>query len=522
MAHEHASGNADITVASMKSITSTNRLSKFDPSKFKLLLVDEAHHIAAATYLQVLKHFGLEEKHSKSHLVLLGLSATLSRADGLSLDTAIDHIVYHLDLKDMIKSRYLSDAVFTTVKSNADLSKVTSYENDFQNTSLGRAVNTPAVNKLTVGCWLEHAQDRKSTLVFCVNISHAKSLTEVFRQEGVDARCITSLTNPKERSERLADFRRGEYKVLLNVGVFLEGFDMPNIDCVVLARPTKSSNLLLQMIGRGLRTYPGKSDCLVLDMVASKKTGLVNSPSLFGLDPQDLDRIDAATLALMGEAAMAERQDATVTANEGESLGEVLDGDITMETWDSLLDLINPTADEAAIAQYSPNVWVQISPIYYVLSSTWVKDFVSVRADGHEWAAKMTPSLRFTSAKSPYGKPRHIATAAILEDAIRAADEYAKEKYEVGLRRDEPWRSRPATEKQLGYLRKLLGATEDLTERALTGGQVRNLIVKLLRGSKGLYKKNQVERAKARRAHEKKRQHEETKRKATVKVGPVE
>ncbi|OQN95311.1 hypothetical protein B0A48_18468 [Cryoendolithus antarcticus] len=523
MAHEHASGTADITVASMKSITTGERLLKFDPAKFKLLLVDEAHHIAAATYLQVLKHFGLEEKHSKSHVVLVGVTATFSRADGLSLGAAIDHIVYHLDLKDMISSKYLSDAVFTAIRSNADLSKVTSYNNDFQNTSLGRAVNTPAVNALTVRCWLEHARDRKATLVFCVNIEHAKSLTEAFRAEGVDARCITSATNVKERSGQLAALRRGEYQVLLNVGVFVEGTDIPMIDCVLLARPTKSSNLLLQMIGRGLRTHPGKKDCLILDMVASHRTGIASTPNLFGLDAQELDRVDAATLALMGEAAIAEREEDTLVADQEEATPpQTLEGDITVETWDSLLDLINPTVDEAAIAQYSPNVWVQISSIYYVLSSTWVKDFVVVRAEGHEWAAKMTPSLQFTSAKMPYGRPRHIATAATLEDAVKAADEYAVEKYQAGIRKDEPWRSRPASDKQLGYLQKLLGTTEDLTRRGLTGGQLRNMIVKLLRGSKGVYKRIQAEKAKARRTKEKKSKAEEIKRKAIVKVGPVE
>ncbi|KAK6430347.1 putative ATP-dependent helicase IRC3 [Oleoguttula sp. CCFEE 5521] len=526
MAEEHASGNADITIASMKSITSGERMFKYDPARFKLLLVDEAHHIAATTYLKVLKHFGLQEKHSQSHVTLVGVSATLSRADGLSLGTAIDHIVYHLDLKEMIRSKYLSDAIFTAIRSHADLSKVKSSASngDFQVASLGHAVNTAANNNLTVRCWLANAADRKATLVFCVNIAHAKDLTEAFRREGVDARYITGKTSVKVRSETLAALKRGDFKVLLNVGVLIEGFDLPEIDCVHLARPTKSSNLLVQMIGRGLRKHPGKQNCLIIDMVASHQSSLVSTPTLLGLDPQELDRIDAATLALMGQVTIAEREEMELVADhlQEEALPQTHDGDITVQTWDSLLDLINPTADEAAIAQFSPNVWVQISPTYYVLSSTWIKDFVSVRVDGHEWAAKMTPSLRFTSSKLPYGRPRHIATAATLEDAVKAADEYAIEKYQAGIRKEEPWRSRPASDKQLGYLQKLLGTTEDLNKRGLTGGQVRNMIVKLLRGSKGLYKRIQAEKAKARRAKEKEEKNEELKRKAIVKVGPVE
>ena len=95
MSEQHATGVAEITVASVQSITSGDRLLKYDPAKFKLVLVDEAHHIAAPTYLAVLKHFNLMEKDAKVHTALVGVSATFSRADGLSLGAAIDHIVYH-------------------------------------------------------------------------------------------------------------------------------------------------------------------------------------------------------------------------------------------------------------------------------------------------------------------------------------------------------------------------------------------------------------------------------------------
>lgn len=95
MAEQHATGTADITVASVQSITSGERLQKYDPKRFKLVLVDEAHHIAAPTYSNVLKHFELMEKDAKTHTALVGVSATFSRADGLSLGSAIDHIVYH-------------------------------------------------------------------------------------------------------------------------------------------------------------------------------------------------------------------------------------------------------------------------------------------------------------------------------------------------------------------------------------------------------------------------------------------
>lgn len=91
---EHASGAADITVASIQSINSQHRIEKFDPSRFKLILVDEAHHIVSPTYLDILKHFNLRTKEDDSP-ALVGVSATMSRFDGLKLGAAIDHIVYH-------------------------------------------------------------------------------------------------------------------------------------------------------------------------------------------------------------------------------------------------------------------------------------------------------------------------------------------------------------------------------------------------------------------------------------------
>lgn len=112
MADRHATGVAEITVASVQSITSGERLLKYDPAKFKLVLVDEAHHIAAPTYLAVLKHFNLMEKDAKTHTALVGVSATFSRADGLSLGAAIDHIVYHKLVSRQIKfSRSNTDAL---------------------------------------------------------------------------------------------------------------------------------------------------------------------------------------------------------------------------------------------------------------------------------------------------------------------------------------------------------------------------------------------------------------------------
>ena len=182
----------------------------------------------------------------------------------------------------MIGEKWLSNVIFTTVQSKANVSGVKGGPaGDFQVGDLSRAVNTLETNEITVSAWISKAADRKSTLVFCVDLSHVSDLAAAFRRRGILAKSITGSTPKRVRSERLDAFKDRQFPVLLNCGVFTEGTDIPNIDCVVLARPTKSRNLLVQMIGRGMRLHPGKENCHIIDMVASLEAGIVTTPTLY-------------------------------------------------------------------------------------------------------------------------------------------------------------------------------------------------------------------------------------------------
>ena len=182
----------------------------------------------------------------------------------------------------MIDENWLSNVIFTTVQSKADISSVKrGPAGDFQLGDLSRAVNTPETNDTTVRAWMAKAAGRRSTLVFCVDLAHVSDLTATFRRQGIEAKFVSGDTPKRVRSERLDAFRSRQFPVLLNCGVFTEGTDIPNIDCIVLARPTKSRNLLIQMIGRGMRLYPGKDNCHIIDMVASLEAGIVTTPTLY-------------------------------------------------------------------------------------------------------------------------------------------------------------------------------------------------------------------------------------------------
>ncbi|KAK0619839.1 P-loop containing nucleoside triphosphate hydrolase protein [Immersiella caudata] len=505
-----ASGTADITIASVQSITSQERFLKFDPRRFKLILVDEAHHIVAPNYLKVLNYLGLGEKKQDSpHLV--GVSATFSRSDGVRLGAAIDEIVYHKDYIDMIGDKWLSNVIFTTVESTADLSAVKRLgrggSGEFDTADLSRVFNTEEINEITVKSWFAKAAARKSTLTFCVDVAHVMSLTQKFRQHGIDARFVTGDTPTRERSERLDAFKKGEFPVLVNCGVFTEGTDIPNIDCVLLARPTRSRSLLIQMIGRGMRLHPGKEDCHIIDMVSALSAGIVTTPTLFGLDPSELvSDASVEDMEKLRERKEAEKEKAMKTGRLGhtaQSSGR--NHKVTFTDYDSVFDLVADTSEEKHIRSISQNSWVSIGPDRYMLSG----------ADGSflrlEKAATEDPALPMYTgweirrlpgaAKPPFAAPRKLLDAMTFVDAVHGCDNYASNAqdtypYAFTVLRAR-WRKALPTEGQLKLINKMLAKyDEHLTADDITKGEAQDIISKLKYGARRRYANMEIAKRK--------------------------
>ena len=530
MGNMHASGSADITIASVQSITSGDRFSKFDPQQFKLVLVDEAHHIVAPGYLRTLEYFGLEQKRAISP-VLVGVSATFSRFDGLRLGTAIDEIVYHKDYIDMIGDKWLSDVIFTTVESTANLSRVKSGANgDFQSGELSRVVNTDRINEITVRSWFAKAAGRKSTLVFCVDLAHVAGLTQSFRHHSVDARFVTGDTPKVERSERLDAFKRGEFPVLVNCGVFTEGTDIPNIDCIILARPTRSRNLLVQMIGRGMRLHSGKTNCHIIDMVSSLATGIVTTPTLFGLDPSEIVKdasVDELRSLKNRKEAEQERNEQVLTQVPSPSDGKAR-GNITFTEYDSVFDLIEDTSGEKHIRSISKNAWVQVAPEKYVLSGpdgTYLRLEVADDAETTDakfvaWEVRSLP--QGVSSKSPYAKPRRLFKATTFTDAVHGADKYASEKYPHRLiSRYQTWRRGPPTDGQLKFLNQLRAKDDKLQTADITKGKAADMITKLRHGARGHFASINAKRRQKEKQLLANEQRQALKFREKVTVGPL-
>ncbi|KAE8270069.1 hypothetical protein A4X09_0g2281 [Tilletia walkeri] len=321
----HSTGLADVTVATAQTLSrSRARLEKFNPDNFKAVIVDEAHHAAAPSYISILSYFDpqvgvpLQKRTDKdseqsSGIPIIGFSATFARHDGIALGKVFQRIVYHKDFLEMVNAKWLSPVRFTSVRTSLDLASVptSAASHDFRTSALGELMNTRALNQVIVRTWLDRAgtgpraasssqapvddlptarRVRRSTLVFAVNVAHVIDLTQAFRDAGIDARYVHGGQRPNFREEVIRAFERGEFPVLVNCAVLTEGADIPPIDCLILARPTRSRNVFMQMLGRGLRLSPNtdKDDCLVLDVVGATERGVMCTPTLFGLDISDV------------------------------------------------------------------------------------------------------------------------------------------------------------------------------------------------------------------------------------------
>ncbi|KAJ3870183.1 P-loop containing nucleoside triphosphate hydrolase protein [Lentinula novae-zelandiae] len=538
-----ASGTADVTVATYQTLLQPERFAKFDPTRLKAVIIDECHHAAAPSYLKLLSHFdsnirnpdpNFEPPTLQHKIPIIGFSATLSRHDGIALGSVFERIVYHRDFLSMIKDQWLSGVRFTTVQANINLDGVTvnSRTGDFNATSLAHVINTDTINQLVVQTWLDRAAERRSTLVFCVNIAHVRALTQVFRGFGIDARYVYSKTPIAERKALIASFKAGQFPVLVNCAILTEGADIPNIDCVVVARPTRSRNVFAQMIGRGMRLSPdtGKKDCRIIDFVdsANRVAGIMSTPTLFGLDPADLV-IEDETLESLEEKSSAQiaSQDAdNVPDPESVTYTDYEDPFAFVSKFSGLSPHIN---------QLSNYAWVGCGNDIYVLECLG-KGFIRIEkveatdVPAH-FSARFTPAAldRATAADlkvSPFLRSRRILQSEDLSEAIKGCDTYAKTKVvfgpmAIGLLRSARWRKAPATPQQLAFVTKRLKKPlddEDHELKNITKGEAANIITRLKHGAKRRHDQKvkqasvatkAAEKARARRAREE------------VRIGPL-
>lgn len=226
------------------------------PMKFDLIIIDEAHHALANSYREIL----LQYPEAK----VLGVTATPCRTNGDGFENDFDKLVCGPSVNGLIKQGYLVAPKLYASPLRADLTKVKMTGGDYNEKALAEILDNNHLVGGIVAQWQKRALDKR-TVVFAINIEHSHRIVETYREAGVIAHHVDGATPTEERNRILKAFGEGRIQVLSNVGIVTEGFDVPAIECVQLARPTKSLALYLQMVGRGLRPASGKDRAIILD-----------------------------------------------------------------------------------------------------------------------------------------------------------------------------------------------------------------------------------------------------------------
>ena len=229
-----------------------------------MIVIDEAHHALAKTYKEMWERFPKAK--------FLGLTATPCRLNGKGFTDLFEVLVQSWGVPEFISKGRLATYDFVSIKSDGvtqrliDSLQKRGADGDYQNKEMDMLLNKkPSIERLYRSLE-EYGKDRKG-IVYAINISHAQKITKLYQEQGVKAIAIDSKTPATERQQDIEAFKKGDIQVLVNVDIFSEGFDCPDVEFVQLARPTLSLAKYLQMVGRGLRVAKGKKNCVIIDNV---------------------------------------------------------------------------------------------------------------------------------------------------------------------------------------------------------------------------------------------------------------
>jgi len=404
-----------VVVASVQTLSRETRLARLIPN-FTTLIPDEAHHSVAESYQRVFEHVRAFEADGP---LTVGWTATSDRGDGIGLshNETYQEIVYEKSLVEMIRRQYLCDLKAQQVQLAVDFNTLHVRRGDFVDREAEALLLAADAPQHVLAAYQEHAAGRTRTILFTPTVKLAHAMADVFTASGLVAAAVDAETPIDERRALLTRFAAGEIQVVANCGILVEGFDCPPVDCIVIARPTKSRPLYVQMVGRGTRRYPGKPNCLILDCVGvTARHDLQTAASLFGLDPDGT--ITTSVVAAIGEREAAEEQ----RALEGRIVSQRID-----------------------LFKTGPLGWATVSPIHFILSMATAGDLHLVeRADG--WMVQH---------HHRDGRREILASALTIEYAMGTAEDAARK---IGpavlIDRTARWRSEPASEKQLALLKR--------------------------------------------------------------------
>ena len=403
--------DAQLVIASVQSLMRPERLASL--GSFDGIIIDEAHHAVSASYRRILEALGAMRPDGPP---VVGLTATVERADQVALSEVFHGIAYQYPLLQAIQDGYLADIQTKAIALNVDFDALPHSGDDYQTGALNDALLEAGVAEAVADAYVTHAEGLK-TLVFTVSVEQAQRTAAALNRRGVTAAAISGDLPTTQRRAAIERLRTGETQVGCNCAVLTEGFDEPSLEALILARPTQSKSLYLQMLGRGLRRFPGKDRCLVIDVAGvSRRHTLIQAPTLFGLPAGPTESI-----ILAAESAAADQKTKISAAQR----------------------LLNASRDTRAMTRRMH--WVTVSKDLFALSAGQAGTALVARRDG-QWAvivAKREGEEALTSAPVD------------LELAIGIAEDFLRRANAIGLATpDAAWRGLPASEAQVRALHK--------------------------------------------------------------------
>src|SRR5688572_2544840 len=462
-AEERVAGDAQVVIASVATLARSDggRLSRFNPDDFSIIVVDEAHHAVAETYRRILHHFGLFDPATTRYLV--GFTATPRRGDKQGLGEVFQEVCYARDLRQMIAEGYLCPIRGWRVDTNLSLDEVKIRHGDFVESQLARVVNTPSRNRLVTTSYLR-LSSRRRAIVFCVDVQHAKDVCEAFADAGIRSAAVWGEMPREERRHILEQFSKGEVSVLTNCNLLTEGFDEPRINCVIMARPTKSKLLYAQMVGRGTRLHPDKTDLMVVDVVDNSRTHtLPGLYSLFNLP---------ANMNLQGGNALEIERDIERLSRE--------------RPWVDIARIATPgdipfAAERIEFFNFDapPELAVHTSFVWYATAGGYrlnLPEGESLTIESNlldTWDVRLSHS----SGTRLLAQPESLARAAAIADTFVAVERPDAVKF---VERSAGWRGELPTEKQ----KELLTRNGVPMPKGLTKGQASQMISQVFASSK--------------------------------------
>lgn len=264
-----------IVVGSVQTLTREKRLKQFSPDYFDTIIIDEAHHSVSDSYQHVLQYF-----HNAN---VLGVTATPDRADMRNLGVYYNSLAYEYSLVQAIKEGYLCRIVAQTIPLQIDISSVGFSAGDYKAGELGTALD-PYLEQIAKEMQT-YCKDRK-TVVFLPLVKTSQKFCDILNDAGFRAAEVNGSSD--DRAQVLADFDTGKYNVLCNSMLLTEGWDCPSVDCVIVLRATKSRSLYSQMVGRGTRLFPGKTDVLLLDFLWNTEQHELCRPACLIAETEDV------------------------------------------------------------------------------------------------------------------------------------------------------------------------------------------------------------------------------------------